>query len=850
LSQYVVVKDEPSGLWLSEGKLVIPELPDVIEAVIKEHHDTAYGGHLGVHKTVERIRRVFWWNGMVKDITEYVQSCQACQTARHNNAKPSGQSYPILAPTAPWQKVHIDFAGPFRRRAPGAGHNMVMIVVDSFTKMARFIKCPRDVDGRAAAELFLNNVWCLFGQPEVIVTDRGPQFSGSFWKMLHERMGTRVGLTASCHPQANGQAEVMVKQMKKMLTAFENNNQRWWAVLPACEFAYNDSVNSMTGHTPFYLNYGRHPRTPFQSYLTKEEDTTVQEWVIKLHENINHACAEAKRNTEVQKERQREHTNQHRAEAPVYQVGDSVYVERDPAHGLDAKRSGPHTVLEVRNQGRTLVIADWPNPINVERVRLVKIRVSELDEHLDRIVRDLAAFADRQTLARQAAQTGQNSPTAAEVEYLLRGMFSGESLQQSRTRSRRRAATAAPPNSETGQDGTSTDAAPVNFGSGNEVAAGPSLADKEVGSPAEPPPPQESIGSTVLPEPIHDSQGADPLEEDDNSQGLLEPEHVHKVDKSSESADGSQGQPTAVVEKDSPAAELQTPNGSQGQPEVNETRDTSAPGSPTTATVTTAGVPGNIVRRVDQRGGVMGSPLVRYVGSPTPSTSRPSSEIRRFGVDISGVERVYTHGRSPGPINTTPPVGEPLLPVQDTGVVLTPRFGTSGSPGRVDKDGWEIDEHGKRMGTYETWSPNCLEDISVPVSGLTHVVYGPGSCLDTAIAEAYNENRKLCGWVKLSRLRALYGNLKVDEWLARVGTRKISHEAGPPIPQLNGIRVTGNKIAELEYDTKAPWTPTWSMETIRRLRRHDFSLHADELVEYEPLYPHLTWMGNGPFPLV
>ena len=55
--------------------------------------------------------------------------------------------------------------------------------------------------------------------------------------MLHERMGTRVGLTSSYHPQANGQAEVMVKQLKKMLIAFEHVNQKWWAVLPACEFA-------------------------------------------------------------------------------------------------------------------------------------------------------------------------------------------------------------------------------------------------------------------------------------------------------------------------------------------------------------------------------------------------------------------------------------------------------------------------------------------------------------------------------------------------------------------------------------------------------------------------------------
>ena len=89
---------------MSEGKLVIPQVKEVIQAVIREHHDTAFGGHLGVNKTLERMKRVFWWGGMVKDITEYVQSCQACQVSRHNTTKPAGQSYPIAPAVTPWQK--------------------------------------------------------------------------------------------------------------------------------------------------------------------------------------------------------------------------------------------------------------------------------------------------------------------------------------------------------------------------------------------------------------------------------------------------------------------------------------------------------------------------------------------------------------------------------------------------------------------------------------------------------------------------------------------------------------------------------------------------------------------------
>jgi hypothetical protein len=393
--------DEASGLWMRGDRLAIPAVPSVVEAVVREHHDTPYGGHLGVNKTVERLKRAFWWKHMTRDIEDYVKSCEACQRTRHSTAKPSGQSYPIAPATRPWQKVHIDFAGPFKKRAPGGGHNMVMIVVDSFTKMVRFIKCARDVDGKQAAELYLQHVWCLFGQPEVIVSDRGTQFTGAFWRMLHARMGTKVGLTASHHPQANGQAEVMVKQMKKMLMAFNQRGKRWWAVLPACEFAYNDSINATTGFTPFYLNYGRHPRLPLQTYLTPEEDRTLQEWVVQLQRGVAKDRGAADLNHYEAKERQRDYTNEKRREAPTFMPGDSVYVWKGQEHGLDASRSEACTVLEVKNDGRTLIVSGWANPVNVERVELVRIRASELGAHLERVFQDLKAYSQRQKEAQQ-----------------------------------------------------------------------------------------------------------------------------------------------------------------------------------------------------------------------------------------------------------------------------------------------------------------------------------------------------------------------------------------------------------------------------------------------------------------
>ena len=419
------VFDDQTGLWLTHGKLIIPQITAIVQAVISEHHDTAYGGHLGVNKTVERLQRVFWWPSMVQDIQDYVKSCHHCQRARHATQRPAGLSLPIDPPTEPWQKVHIDFAGPFKRRAP-TRHNHVMIIVDSFTKMAKFVRCHNTIDGKQTAELYIDHVWSVFGRPQTIVTDRGTQFVNEFWHTLQTRLGTHSGLTASYHPQANGQAEVMVKQMKKQLIAFEDQGMRWWRVLPACEFAYNDSVNATTGFSPFYLNYGRHPRTPLQSYLTPNEDRTIQEWVVRLQSALAIAHEAAYNRLMIQKAKQREHTNAHRRAATEFSVGDLVYVDRDPAHGLDVKRTGPHTVLEVRNQGRTLQIADWAGPINVERAHLVIVREGDMDAMQSKVLQDIARHTIWKTMQAAQHQLLTAEQKQKRVEQLMKKMFSGQ----------------------------------------------------------------------------------------------------------------------------------------------------------------------------------------------------------------------------------------------------------------------------------------------------------------------------------------------------------------------------------------------------------------------------------------
>ncbi|KAM0996965.1 hypothetical protein ACFX2C_006906 [Malus domestica] len=58
--------------------------------ILKEHHCTPSAGHQGVLKTYYRIKMSFFWQGMKKDIQNYVADCQVCQQNKVETIAPPG----------------------------------------------------------------------------------------------------------------------------------------------------------------------------------------------------------------------------------------------------------------------------------------------------------------------------------------------------------------------------------------------------------------------------------------------------------------------------------------------------------------------------------------------------------------------------------------------------------------------------------------------------------------------------------------------------------------------------------------------------------------------------------------
>jgi hypothetical protein len=302
---------------------------------------------MGQDKTIELIRRNFWWPKMEGRIIDFVRSCTECQRNKTTRHQPYGLLHPLELPYAPWQSLAMDFITDLPE---SESCDQLWVVIDRFTKMAHFIPLPKD--GKKATDLaitFAREVWKHHGLPSDIVSDRDSRFTSEVWKEFLRLSGIRPRMSTAFHPQTDGQTERLNQTIEAYLRSFVGHEQNdWVSLLPMAEFAYNNSVTSGNGISPFYANYGFHP-TATNSAAAGPLNLASKVYVHWMHTVHD----QARKGLETAQDRMRRYADPTRKQAPAYQIGDLVMLNgrniqtRRPSRKLDHKNHGPFQIERI-----------------------------------------------------------------------------------------------------------------------------------------------------------------------------------------------------------------------------------------------------------------------------------------------------------------------------------------------------------------------------------------------------------------------------------------------------------------------------------------------------------------------
>ena len=292
--------------------------------VIREAHDSAIGGHLGVAKTVEVVSRDFYWPKLIEEVKEYVSSCPSCQINKSRTENAAGLLHPLPHPPRRWQQVSMDL---ITQLPPTLHHHdAIFVVVDKCSKMIHCIPTTTSVTAPELAQLFFREIVRHHGLPTSIISDRDPRFTSSFWTELWKQFGTRLAMSTAYHPQTDGQTERANRTIEQMLRSYVNVQQNDWDQhLTAIEIAYNNSKQASTGYSPFFLNSGQHPFFPLTTSVRSESDqysnATAEQMIEDLLTHLNWA----EENIKKAQQQQIEQTNKHRKQIE-FETGQKVWL--------------------------------------------------------------------------------------------------------------------------------------------------------------------------------------------------------------------------------------------------------------------------------------------------------------------------------------------------------------------------------------------------------------------------------------------------------------------------------------------------------------------------------------------
>ncbi|KAG7572507.1 Integrase catalytic core [Arabidopsis suecica] len=309
------------GFLFKDKRLCIPQ-GSMRDLILSEAHGGGLMGHFGVDKTLAVVMEHFFWPHLKKDVERFCAH------------------------------VSMDFV----LGLPKIRHkDSIFVVVDQFSKMAHFIPCDNTNDATQTADLFFKEVVRLHGIPRTIVSDRDTKFLSHFWRTLWRKLGTKLLFSTTCHPQTDGQTEVVNRTLSTLLRATLGKNMSTWLdCIPFIEFAYNRVVHSATKLSPFEIVYGINPLSPLDLVPLPQKEQVCQdglrrgEIIKKLHEK-------AKDNLEKKNADNKRKADRGRKEM-LFEPGDWVWLHMRPerfptqrASKLAPRGDGPFKILEKIN---------------------------------------------------------------------------------------------------------------------------------------------------------------------------------------------------------------------------------------------------------------------------------------------------------------------------------------------------------------------------------------------------------------------------------------------------------------------------------------------------------------------
>lgn len=212
IRNYWSFRDELSmedGILLKGSRIIVPL--SLQPAFLEDIHT----GHLGITRCQQRARSSVYWPNIDRDIQELIKSCSKCQT--HQASLSQEEIMPVASetPMIPWYTLGTDL---FVHEG-----DTYLIIADYMSKYPIVEKISGEMSSKHIAAITLKYI-CMFGIPNTIISDNGPQFIGQAYQQLMKAHGICHITSSPHHPRSHGFIEREIRTVKAIMKKEENRH--------------------------------------------------------------------------------------------------------------------------------------------------------------------------------------------------------------------------------------------------------------------------------------------------------------------------------------------------------------------------------------------------------------------------------------------------------------------------------------------------------------------------------------------------------------------------------------------------------------------------------------------------
>lgn len=239
-------KDMVTFYECTERVVYVEDEAEQKEIILKCHLGTTC--HRGIKETIIRIKRNYYWPNIQEVVAAVLNDCEACKRMKYDR-KPIK---PVLQLTqtqdAPFQEVFIDLftiEGKY-----------YLTLIDAFSKLAQAI----EISNRSTPEVVRAFIkyFSFYGIPRKISSDPGSEFNNELMRELTAMYKIELHIGTPNNPNSMGLIERFHSTLIEIyrLAKYEHKNTDAASVMTYSILAYNNTIHSVTGLTPFEVVFG------------------------------------------------------------------------------------------------------------------------------------------------------------------------------------------------------------------------------------------------------------------------------------------------------------------------------------------------------------------------------------------------------------------------------------------------------------------------------------------------------------------------------------------------------------------------------------------------------------------